>query len=126
MRYELATYSPSSVQSVSSWNMRQIRDQLTNENCPDIDEDKEYNVSKLLKWKDEWKQMIRYTLREPVHRVERMACIRRGHDPFVMGLVQGLIYPRMVQSSVDPVNAQVSEADEQRKLEVVVEREGGI
>lgn len=126
MRYELATYSPSSVQRVSSCNVRQVSDRLTNENGPDIDEHEECNVSKFLKWKDKREQMIRYTLGEPVHRVEGMTRVRRGHDPFVMRLVQGLVYLRMVQSSVDPVDAQISEADEQRKLKVVVESKGGI
>ena len=49
-----------------------------------------------------------------------------GHDPFMMRLVQGSVYYRMVQTAMDPVDAQIREADEQRELKDIVEGEGRV
>ena len=41
-------------------------------------------------------------------------------------LVQGLVHKRMMQASVNPVDAEVGEEDEERKLDHVVPGEGGL
>ncbi len=64
--------------------------------------------------------MIWYTLRKPIQWVEGMAGIWSRHDPLVMGLVQRLVNSRMVQTPVDPVDAQIGEQDKQRELQDVV------
>lgn len=99
---------------------------LTDEDRPDVDESEEGNVSKLLKWEHEWENMVWHTLSKPIQRVEGMAGIRSRHDPLVMGLVQCLVNLGMVQTPVDPINAQIGEADKQRELQDVVESEGSI
>ena len=67
--------------------------------------------------------MVRHTLREAVQRVESVACVGGGHDPFVMWFMQGLVYLWMVQAPVDPVNQEIREADEEWELEIIVEVE---
>lgn len=42
---------------------------------------------------------------------------RRGHDPLVVRLVQLLVEHRVVQGTVDPVDEEVGEADEEGELE---------
>lgn len=64
-----------------------VRRGLTDEDCPDIDEDEESDVSEFLQREDEWEDMIRYALRESVYGMECMARIRRRHNPPVMRLV---------------------------------------
>ena len=48
---------------------------------------------------------------------------RKGgrHDPLVMGLMQRLVYLRMVQAPVDPIDEEIGEADKEGKLQKVVE-----
>ena len=70
--------------------------------------------------------MIRHTLRESIQWMKSVARVRRRHDPLVMRFVQRLVYQRMVQSAVDPVDEEIGEANEERELEDVVEREGRI
>lgn len=41
-------------------------EQLTDQDCPKIDEDKESDVGDFLQWEDKWKDMIRNALRKPV------------------------------------------------------------
>lgn len=64
--------------------------------------------------------MIGYTLGETVEGVKGMACVRGGHDPFVMRFMQGFVYSGVMQTSMDPVNEEVGEANEQGELEDVV------
>ena len=99
---------------------------LTNEDRPNIDEDEERYVGKFLERKDEWEDVVRHALREAIHRVEGMACIRRRHYPFMMWLMQRLVYPRMMQSPVNPVDTEIGEADEKGNLQVIVEGERSI
>lgn len=69
--------------------------------------------------------MVGNTLAPAIQRVERIAGVRSRNDPFVVRLVQALIDERMVQSTMDPVDTEIRERDEQRILEVIVERERG-
>ncbi len=99
---------------------------LTDEDCPDIDENEERDISKLLKREDEWEHVVWHTLCKPIQRMKRMAGIWGWHDPLVMGLVQRLVDFRMVQAPVNPVDAQVRKADKQGELHNVVQRKGSI
>jgi len=63
-------------------------------------------------------------LGEAIERVESVAGVRRGHDPLVVGLVKCLVDHGVVQTSVNPIDEEVGKENEERKLEVVVEREG--
>lgn len=78
---------------------------LTNEDGPEVDESEEGNVCELLERKDEWKDVVWYTLREAIHRVEGVAGVRCRHYPPVMRFVQCLINLGMMQTPVDPVDA---------------------
>jgi len=69
--------------------------------------------------------MIWCRLGEAIERMKSVAGVRRRHDPFVVGLVQCLVDHRMVQPSVNPVDEEVGEEDEEWELKVVVQREGG-
>lgn len=99
---------------------------LTDEDGPDVDERKQGNISNLVEGKDEGENMIRYALSETVKGVKGMARVRSGHDPFVMGFVEGPVYPGMMETSMNPVDEEVGEANEEGKLEDVVKPERGI
>jgi hypothetical protein len=64
---------------------------IMDENCPEVDEDEESNVCKLLKWEEEWEQMVWNRLSESINRMEGMRGERSRHDPFVVRLVEGLV-----------------------------------
>lgn len=49
-----------------------------------------------------------------------MRCEGARHDPLVVRLVQGLVNRRVVQATVDPVDAEIGERDEQRELNEAV------
>ncbi|KAJ8611346.1 hypothetical protein MRB53_038016 [Persea americana] len=52
--------------------------------------------------------------------MESVARKGRRHDPFVMRLVQRLVYGRVVQAPMYPVDKAVGERDEERELHNVV------
>lgn len=56
--------------------------------------------------------MIWQALCKAVQGMESVRRKRRGHDPFVMGLVQRLVNTFVVQTAMDPVNTGISEEDE--------------
>ena len=58
--------------------------------------------------------------------MESMTCKGRGHDPFVMSLMQSLVDQWMVQASMNPVDTEVREEDKEGELQQVVELKGGI
>ena len=99
---------------------------LTDKDSPEVDEDKEGNICEFLQWKYEREDVIWYTLRKAIHGVEGVASIRGWHDPLMMRFVQRPVNHGMMQSSVDPVDAQIRETNEQWKLEKVVESKGSI
>ena len=70
--------------------------------------------------------MIRHTLRKPIKRMKGVARIWSRHDPFMMGFMQRLIDQRMVQSTMDPIDEEIREADEEWELENVVQGEWSI
>lgn len=64
---ELATYSPSSERNTVNGCGRHWRDKrLTDENGPDVDEDEQYDVGKLLEREYIWENVIGHALREPI------------------------------------------------------------
>lgn len=93
---------------------------IVDEDGPDVDEDEKRNVRELLEREQEWKEVVWYGLSKSVEGVESVGCVRGGHDPFVMGLVQSLVYRRVVQTPVNPVNEEVGEQDEEGELECIV------
>ena len=68
--------------------------------------------------------MVRYRLSKAVERVEGVRGVWSRHNPLVMWLMERLIKARVVQASVDQIDEEVGEEDEDRKLEVVVEVKG--
>ena len=61
---------------------------VMDENRPELHEHEECQVSEFLEGKDKWEDVIRKRLHEAIDGVEGYRCIRRWHDPFVVGLVQ--------------------------------------
>ena len=70
--------------------------------------------------------MVGQGLGEAVERVEGVAGKRRRHDPLVVRLVDVLVDERVVQASVDPVDAEVGEEQEERELQVRVPPAGAV
>lgn len=93
---------------------------IMNHDRPNINEREQCNVRELLQREDERKHVVRYALRITIERVKGMARVGCRHDPLMVRLVQVLIDPRMMQTAVDPVDAEVGEAEEKRELENVV------
>ena len=68
--------------------------------------------------------MVWNALGEAVEGMKRVRGVGRGHDPFVVGFVEGFVDAGVVEAAVYPVDAGVGKADEEGELEVVVECEG--
>ena len=94
---------------------------LTDEDGPEVDEGEESNICELLERKDKRIDVVGYALCETIHGVEGVTGIRRRHNPLVMRLVQRLVNLGMMQTPVNPVDAQVREGNEQRELKDVIE-----
>ncbi len=112
---------------ISFYGSRQRRNrgqELTNEDGPDVDQSEESNVRKLLERKEEWEYVVRNTLDPPVQWMERMACIWGWHDPFVMRLMERLVDHGMMQTPVDPIDAEICKSYEERELQIVIQIEG--
>lgn len=93
---------------------------VVDQDGPDLDEGEEQNVGELLQREDEREKVIRDALCIAVKRVESMRSIRSRHDPFVVRLVEALVDQRMVKTSVNPVDEEVGEHEEERELKPVV------
>lgn len=78
---------------------------------PEIDEDEEEDIGKLLKWEHKGKHVIRETLGETIQGMEGVGGVWSWHNPPVMRLMQAFVDQWVVQGSVDPVDAVVREAD---------------
>jgi len=55
-----------------------------------------------------------------------MARERRGHNPFMMRFMQPLVYERVVQPPMNPIDEKVGEQDEEGELNDVVEQERSV
>ena len=97
---------------------------VMDEDGPDIYEDKKGDVGEFLEGEEKREEVVWNALGEAVEGVECVRGVGRGHDPFVVGFVEGFVEAGMVEATVDPVDEEVGEADEERELEVVVEGEG--
>ena len=97
---------------------------VVDEDGPDVYEDEEGDVGEFLEGEEEWEEVVWDALGEAVEWVECVRGVGRGHDPFVVGFVEGFVEAGVVEAAVDPVDQKVGEADEDGELEVVVEREG--
>lgn len=89
---------------------------IVDQDGPEVDETEKENVGKLLERENEREQVVGHTLRPTVHRVESMRREGARHDPLVVRFVQGLVDQRVVQATVNPVDAKIGERDEQREL----------
>ena len=128
MMGEFATYSPSSFVRqplASAINGEKEKNKggegkrkrgLTDENGPEVDEDEQGDVGEFLEWEDVREDVVGYTLGETIQWVKRVAGVRRGHDPFVMGFMQDLVNARVVQAAMDPVDEEIGEGDEEGEL----------
>lgn len=99
---------------------------FTNEDSPEVDEGEEGNIGELLERKDEWKDVVWYTLSEAIHGVEGVAGVRCRHNPLVMWFVQRLVNLGMMQTPMDPVDEQIGEGNEQWKLKKIVKSKWSI
>lgn len=96
---------------------------VVDQDGPEVDEHEQPDVGELLQGKQEREDVVRQRLRPAVDGVEGVRGVGRRHDPAVMGLVQRLVDGRVVQTAVDPVDAEVGEDEEQGELQPVVARE---
>lgn len=96
---------------------------IVDQDSPEVDEPEQEDIGNLLEREDEREQVVGHTLRPSIQRVESMRGVRARHDPLVVRLVQRLVHARVVQATVDPVDAKIGERDEQRELEKTVELE---
>lgn len=96
---------------------------IMDEDSPEVDEAEQENIGQLLKREDEWEDVVRHTLRPAVQGVESVRSVRARHDPLVVRLVQCPVNAGVVQASVDPVDEEIGEADEERELQDTVVRE---
>ena len=70
--------------------------------------------------------MIGDTLCEAIQWVEGVRGVRGWHNPFVVRFMEGFVDAGMVEAAVDPVDAEICEADKEGELEVVVEAERSV
>ena len=105
---------------------RTIWGELTNQHGPEIDKYEESHIGELLERQNEGENVIRQALGESIQRMKSVARKRSRHDPFMMRFVQLFVDEGMVQAPVDPIDAQIGKAYEERKLNIVVERERSI
>ena len=108
--------------SIHHWAVGDILP-IVNENGPEVDKDKQEDIGQFLQRKDERKDVVWYALGPAVQWVEGMGGKRTRHDPLVMWFVQSLVDERVVQTTVNPVDEEISKTDKERKLQNAVVRE---
>lgn len=64
--------------------------------------------------------MVWDRLSKSVQRMECMRSVRGWHDPFMVRLVEVLVDQRMVFHTVNPINEEVGEENEEWELQKVV------
>lgn len=92
---------------------------VVDQDGPDIDEDEENDVGEFLQREYEGESMVGETLRVTVEGMEGVRGIWSRHNPLVVRLVQVPVDERVVQASVDPVDAEIGEGDEEGELNQV-------
>lgn len=93
---------------------------------PQVDENEKSDVGHLLQGEDEGEEVVGNRLSEAIERVESMAGKGSRHDPLVVRLVKTLVDERMVEVSMNPVDAEVGKDEEEGELEDVVPHSGTI
>ena len=95
-----------------------VSDVLTvvNQDSPDVDEGEEEDVGEFLQREQEREDVIGQGLSPAVQWVEGVRGVRRWHNPFVVRLVKGFVQTRVVETTVDPVDEEVGEEDEEGEL----------
>lgn len=93
---------------------------LTDKNSPYVDKNEQCNVRKFLKREKVRVKVVRNALCETIHGVKGMACVRGGHNPFVMGFMQNLVHLGVVQTPVNPIDQEIGECDKQGELKEIV------
>lgn len=78
---------------------------IVDQHGPDLDEGEEGDVCEFMQGEDEREEVVWQALRVAIEWVEGDARVGRWHDPFVVGFVQVLVYERVVQAAMDPVDA---------------------
>ena len=89
---------------------------VMDEDCPDLHEGEKSQVGKLLQWEDEREEVVGQRLRPSVNGVESNSRIWGRHNPFVVRLVHMFVDRWVVQASVDPVDQEVGEKNEEWEL----------
>ena len=97
---------------------------VMDEDGPEVDEAEQEDVGQLLQWEDEGEDVIRHALGPAVQGVKGVRGEGTRHDPLVVRLVQSLVDAGVVQPTVDPVDEEIGEEDEERELQDAVVREG--
>lgn len=90
---------------------------VVDHNGPDLDEAEENNVGELLQREQEWEQMVWNGLRVAIKWVEGVRGEWGWHDPLVVRLVEVFVDERVVKTTVDPVDAEIGEGDEEGELQ---------
>lgn len=97
---------------------------IMNKDSPEVDEAKKENISHFLQREKEGEHVVWHTLGPAVQGVESVGGVRARHDPFVVRLVKGLVDSRVVKATVNPVDEEIGEEDEEWELQNAVIREG--
>lgn len=85
---------------------------VVNQDGPKVDEHEQEDKGNLLEGKQEGEDVVRQTLSGTIEGVEGVGGKWSRHNPLVVRLMQAFIDERMVQPTVDPVNAEVGEHEE--------------
>lgn len=93
---------------------------VMDEDGPKDDKYEEHEERKLVHREYERKYVIREGLCPTIRGVEGIRSKRGRYHPLVMLLVESLVYERMVQASMNPINAEIGEEEEQGELQDVV------
>lgn len=101
--------------SIYNWAVGYVLS-VVNEHGPEVDKAEQDDVGHFLQREDEGKHMIRHTLGPTVEGVEGVRGEWTRHNPLVMRLMKGLVDTWVVEATVNPINKEVGEEDEQREL----------
>lgn len=87
---------------------------------PEVDEDEKRDRGKLVQREQHGENVVRERLSPAVDGVESVRGVRGRHDPLVVRLVEVLVDERVVETSVDQVDAGIGEDDEKGVLKNLI------
>lgn len=93
---------------------------VMDQDCPDVDEDEEGDVGELGEREDEGEDVVGEALCISICGVEGVRGEGSRHDPLVVWLVDVFVDLGVMEAAVDPVDAEIGEADEEGELRIVV------